>query len=229
MDTPIITPEKRCAACGELFPATKEYFHANCSKSDGLHTYCKSCRRRESSTYYANNRDKSRAYSEKHRDRLTEYRRNRYYSDPSRFRQYARDYYANHREEARIYRQEHREKYRRWKAAYDKANHAIVSQKNREYWRRHPEKARVNKQKRRARLASAEGVLTVADIHRQLKSQGGHCWWCGSNLGNKWHVDHVIPLSRGGKNDPSNIVITCPRCNLSKGSKLPHEWIGRLL
>jgi len=24
-------------------------------------------------------------------------------------------------------------------------------------------------------------------------------------------------------------VIRCPHCNMSKGAKMPHEWIGRLL
>ena len=37
------------------------------------------------------------------------------------------------------------------------------------------------------------------------------------------HVDHVIPLSRGGMHTASNLAISCSRCNLSKGTKLLEE------
>lgn len=42
------------------------------------------------------------------------------------------------------------------------------------------------------------------------------------------YKDHVVPKSRGGSNDPSNLVIVCVHCNSSKGSRLlselPEGW-----
>jgi HNH endonuclease len=38
------------------------------------------------------------------------------------------------------------------------------------------------------------------------------------------HKDHVVPRSRGGRDEPYNIVIACAACNLSKGDRLPSEW-----
>ena len=35
--------------------------------------------------------------------------------------------------------------------------------------------------------------------------------------------DHVVPRSRGGRTSWVNIVTACTRCNLRKGSRLPHE------
>lgn len=35
--------------------------------------------------------------------------------------------------------------------------------------------------------------------------------------------DHVIPRSRGGRTSWINITTSCTRCNLRKGSRLPHE------
>lgn len=32
-------------------------------------------------------------------------------------------------------------------------------------------------------------------------------------------LDHVIPASRGGDNDPSNLVTACKRCNDSRGNR----------
>lgn len=83
--------------------------------------------------------------------------------------------------------------------------------------------------KRRTRLSNSSGNYDESDIDRQYKIQGAICWWCNKPLPKKYHIDHRIPLSRGGHNNPSNIVLSCPRCNLTKGSKLPEEWIGRLL
>lgn len=34
--------------------------------------------------------------------------------------------------------------------------------------------------------------------------------------------DHVFPRSRGGSNETSNLVLSCKRCNLKKGSKFPY-------
>lgn len=89
----------------------------------------------------------------------------------------------------------------------------------------HPDRKNTNTRNRRARKRAAEGMHTAADIAAQLKRQKSKCYWCGCKL-IKYHVDHVIPLVRGGWNDPSNLVIACPHCNDSKGAKLPHEWEG---
>ena len=37
--------------------------------------------------------------------------------------------------------------------------------------------------------------------------------------GKTWHMDHIIPLSKGGQDSLSNIVKTCQYCNLKKGAK----------
>ncbi len=85
-----------------------------------------------------------------------------------------------------------------------------------------------NGHRRRARVRVAQGTHTASDIALQLKSQRGKCWHCGKKLVGKKHIDHLIPLVRGGSNDASNIVISCPVCNLSKGGKLTQEWNGKL-
>lgn len=33
------------------------------------------------------------------------------------------------------------------------------------------------------------------------------------------HIDHVIPLSRGGNNEESNLQLLCAACNLKKADK----------
>lgn len=48
------------------------------------------------------------------------------------------------------------------------------------------------------------------------------CTYCGSTR--KPHVDHIIPISRGGSNAFDNLTTSCGPCNQSKGPKLLAEW-----
>ncbi|MGW2223795.1 HNH endonuclease [Streptomyces formicae] len=49
------------------------------------------------------------------------------------------------------------------------------------------------------------------------------CAYCGGNEGGI-HMDHVIPLSRGGRHAIGNVLPACQSCNLTKGAKLVVEW-----
>lgn len=48
------------------------------------------------------------------------------------------------------------------------------------------------------------------------------CVICGasSKEGARLHVDHIIPISKGGKSHPSNLRTLCERCNIGKSKKI---------
>lgn len=50
------------------------------------------------------------------------------------------------------------------------------------------------------------------------------CQICGSDKkdGVKLHVDHIYPVSKGGKTTHENLRTLCERCNLGKGAKIEH-------
>lgn len=108
-------------------------------------------------------------------------------------------------------------------------NPAKRMQATRDWARRHPEASRAAARKRRALKYENGGSHTDQDIHLLYQSQKGLCWWCEKPVGKKYHVDHRVPLSRGGSDDARNLCISCPACNNSKYNKLPHEWGDRLL
>ena len=58
-----------------------------------------------------------------------------------------------------------------------------------------------------------------------FKLTDGCCAYCGCNLDFEglWHLDHVIPKSRGGKTDYNNCVTCCKSCNNVKADKTPSE------
>jgi 5-methylcytosine-specific restriction endonuclease McrA len=59
------------------------------------------------------------------------------------------------------------------------------------------------------------------------------CAYCGIQPGQpqrrqvltrqNFTVDHILPISRGGKNTWGNTVCACPLCNQRKGNRTPHE------
>lgn len=48
------------------------------------------------------------------------------------------------------------------------------------------------------------------------------CSHCGKKLSNDFTVEHVIPISKGGSNDMSNIVALCSDCNNAKDNYIYH-------
>jgi hypothetical protein len=48
------------------------------------------------------------------------------------------------------------------------------------------------------------------------------CVYCDRAIGprTKWQIDHVVPRSKGGTDDPDNLVVSCPACNAAKADNL---------
>lgn len=73
-----------------------------------------------------------------------------------------------------------------------------------------------------------------SDIHKSrvlknwIDSQEKICIWCHCECSSNFHVDHIVPLSRGGHHKLNNLAISCPTCNMRKGAKLPCEWVAQL-
>jgi 5-methylcytosine-specific restriction endonuclease McrA len=104
-------------------------------------------------------------------------------------------------------------------AAYRDANREVLREKRREYHRSNPQKAKAKKAKRRAMEKGAKGKTTASQISFLQKTLNYRCVYCNEPLGTDWHLDHLVPLSKGGTNYPNNLVPSCAKCNLQKGRK----------
>ncbi len=59
----------------------------------------------------------------------------------------------------------------------------------------------------------------------QNKLAQGVCYYCGKKTPpSQLTMDHVVPLSRGGKSTKGNLVTCCKECNNKKKKLLPLEW-----
>lgn len=68
--------------------------------------------------------------------------------------------------------------------------------------------------------------MTEHVLQDMLNDQRHSCFYCASPIAiGGLHRDHLIPLAQLGPNHISNIVLACPGCNLTKGSRDPFEFV----
>lgn len=72
-------------------------------------------------------------------------------------------------------------------------------------------------------------------IQRQVRQRAAErCEYCRmheSLQGATFHIEHVVPRSRGGNSRPENLAWACPRCNLCKSDRVevPDPESGQLV
>lgn len=82
-----------------------------------------------------------------------------------------------------------------------------------------PERVREIKSANTAKRRSAPGKLSYGIIPKLKRQQNNRCAYCLKEFG-AYHIDHIYPLSKGGRHEDSNIQLLCPRCNLTKSNKI---------
>lgn len=62
--------------------------------------------------------------------------------------------------------------------------------------------------------------------HLIIKRESGCCHYCStpvvipSLINQAYDIDHVVPIAKGGSNDPTNLVLACMRCNNKKRANI---------
>ncbi len=75
---------------------------------------------------------------------------------------------------------------------------------------------------KRAWIRTERAKMSDSLRYDVLKRDNFCCQICGATAedGVKLHVDHIIPVSKGGKTEMSNLRTLCERCNLGKSDKM---------
>jgi len=148
--------------------------------------------------------------------------------DPDYFNRESRERRAKNPEKVRAYKNEwrsnnldtSRESARKsaQKSRLENPEKHLEYQRN--YRIKNKEKSVINKQIRRIRVYKG-GSFLIFDIELK-RLYGMPCVYCGSK--DNIEIDHVLPLSRGGRNSIGNMQPLCMTCNRSKGNKTMMEW-----
>lgn len=161
----------------------------------------------------------------------SEWRHRKKLADPKGYKEMLRRHHLN-RDPERV-KELKRESYKRCVAV----NPEKFREERREWWVANKEKARASSRKWsksnplkrqehcRAYQAKKLGV-TIEHVDREeiFKRDSGHCQICTKELDktakNGWHLDHIMPISKGGNHSMANVQVLCPSCNISKGAKI---------
>lgn len=190
---------KWCYKCEEWKPLARYY--PDPRYRDGYKGECRDCRNLESKKWRKNNPN-----PERDREAARRWREN----NPELARLRGREWAKNNPDKARAKQRKYYPNYRE--------RHL---QRNREWRQANLEKARLNSQVRMARYLArkhgAEGTFTTDEWQALRDYYGNKCLAC--NEQKPLTIDHIIPLSKGGRNDIANVQPLCMGCNSSKWNR----------
>jgi hypothetical protein len=129
----------------------------------------------------------------------------------------ARRAVAKKRRERRDVREKARVATAKWRAD----NPELAREAHRRYQQAHPGAFQKGMATRRARKLNA--FIEAVDRDVVFKRDKGKCGICMKRVSptSTWHVDHIIPLSRGGTHCYENVQVAHQHCNQSKHARLP--------
>jgi hypothetical protein len=196
-----VSKTKVCSRC-KIEKSLTEYYPRR-DRVNQVRPKCKACDSELAKQHYHNNADKMAEYREKTKDRKAEWSK-----------QYAKT------DKAKELRAKTREKNKAKRNAYNKAWREKNKERAAQHWRN-----------RRARLLNAPSDnYTVDDV---LRLYGNSCHICNDPIDLAaprkpmfvndtafyfgLHLDHIIPLSKGGNDLLENVRPSHAICNLQKG------------
>lgn len=224
--------KQTCSKCG-LEKRISEFYTFPKSR-------CKECIKHERKQYYQDNKiivtERNNKYQEIHCDEISQYKQSWYQENKNRIAQSCAQRYQGKKEQIKIYLKkyysEHREKLIKDSRNYYHQNKEKIIDYQREYCKRNPERASLYKSKYRAnhriqrqeadlirkeQLKANGGNITFGEWNNLLELYNHKCLACEST--ENLSMDHIIPLSKGGRHSIDNVQLLCVSCNSHKGTK----------
>jgi 5-methylcytosine-specific restriction endonuclease McrA len=240
--------EKTCKTCGLTKPVADFYldkrgkgnYFTSCKECEKpknrarmnaryrLHPEILKARRRER---HKKHREKENAISKRYR-----------FAHPEYFAAHRKKYYAENRDkllsqaaekrrqDLAAARRKDKEKYaanpdaaRARAKRYARKNQAKVAARSKEYREKYPEKRAAWELRRHYRKRGNGGQHSDADWAALLEECGGRCLACGARSEpgryRRLEKDHIIPITKGGRDDIWNLQPLCRPCNNTKKAK----------
>jgi 5-methylcytosine-specific restriction endonuclease McrA len=171
----------------------------------------------------------SKEYYENNKFRLSEYTRVYVEKNAESKKQYWREYAQKNKEKKKAYIKKYRIENTEKLFLYKQKNKEKIAARKRQYSIRNPGIIMELKARSRARRKNAARDLTNSQkkINRQIFLMAKRLKQCTKI---DWHVDHIIPISRGGLHVPSNLMPLPAKLNLRKHAKTDtgfNEWTKR--
>jgi 5-methylcytosine-specific restriction endonuclease McrA len=186
----------------------------------------KEIQKQKSREYYLKNQEalieKTKKYTQENLESKRQYWKEYIQKNKKKKQQYRLKYKAenSHKisEDGKRYRKNNVEKMRSYFQQYREKNAKKIADRLKRYNEKYPEIGMEAKAKNRAKRRDAAKSLTDVQkkINRQFFLMSRRLKQC---LNINWHVDHIIPISRGGLHVPSNLMVMPAKLNLRKSAR----------
>ena len=145
-------------------------------------------------------------YNEKNKDRLREY----------------------NKEYNKEYREKNKDKLKKSKKEYYENNKDKLKERNKEYYKeyreRNKDKLKERDKRYRHKKRGNGGAYTQLQWLDTLEYFDYKCAYTGECIKHNCHVEHIIPISKGGTSYIWNLVPSTASANLSKHNRDMEEW-----
>lgn len=212
--TSILPPVKFCKKCQ---CETERY------KGGG----CKPCAVSNAAKWKSENKDKEAMtkarYYQKHKDAVKETSSRTYSRNKEKVCEAATLWAVNNPEKCILARKKHAAsgKEKLTKQMYAAKNATRIRDAKRLWIKSNPDAVRRMNHVRRARKSRSGGNLSSGITQKLFSLQRGRCACCGLLLGDRYDLDHIMPLALGGSNTDDNVQLLRQRCNRQKHAKHP--------
>lgn len=112
-----------------------------------------------------------------------------------------------------------------YNAKYHEDNSDKILSRKAQYRKDRPDRYVESSAKYRAKKKDLSGIVSTNIAEKLMILQKGRCACCGEKLMGGFHIDHIIPLSKGGRHEDCNLQLLTAGCNLRKSSKDPIKFM----
>lgn len=216
---------KKCTKCSE--DKELENFYRQKAGRFGVCSVCKVCQRELANKWNKENKERFRANLYKWRaenpQRLSEISKKSWHKNSKNWKEKRREWEMKNKDHLNAWHREwymkNPEKVKMWaKRKYERMRQENL-EKMKLMWK---------EQGAFRRLKGTQSYKKVPlQYLQELKEATKNCPYCENEI-IEYHLDHMVPLTRGGEHVKENLTFCCKKCNLSKNNKTVPEFMEYL-